>query len=373
MAVTLASLLTPRTRQQWRDALLVELRDAGFALALAPSGDNRRNVVELVAAGCAKLDEMVARIANGAFLSTAVGDWLALRAASGYDVTQKAAGLTVGTVRLTCAATAGPYVVGSGSLWVGRAATGSQPARRYQNTTGGTLAQGGSLDITVVAEAPGSAYDLGNGQINTLFTSLSGVSVSNPAVGLTGTWITTPGTDVEGNEALRARCRAKWSTLGRGANESAYAYIATTAAPEITRVKIHRGPGDGTLDVVVAGATGIVSTTAATAAQAAINAQCPVTDAATVVRATVLSVVPTGTVYCRSAQLVAAQGSAETARAALVAALDIGEPLDIGAIYAVLRQPGVTDVDLSTPAGDTAVTGYQIAGLDLSSLAWVAV
>lgn len=376
MAVTLATLLTPRTRAQWRDLLLLELRDAGFALALAPSGDSRRNAVEFTAAALAKADEMVSKIAAGAFLETVVGDWLTLRARSGFDTERKAAGMTVGTVRLTCASTAGPYTVGVGGVWVGRAASGSQPARRFQNLTGGTLPQGGYIDVQVSAEAPGSAYNLGNGQITTLFTGLSGVSVSNPGFGVNNTWntwITTQGTDEEGTDPLRARCRSRWGTIGRLANDSAYAYLATTASAEITRVRVYRGAGDGTVEVVVAGATGAVSESARAAADAAITAQRPSTDAHTVTRASVLSVVPTGTVYCRSASLAAAQAAADAARLAYLAAADIGAAVDLGAIYVCLRQPGVTDVDLVTPTGDTALSGYQVPGLDFSSLVWVAV
>lgn len=373
MAVTLASLMTPKTRPQWRDLLLTELGAAGFAVSLAPSGDSRRNAVEFVAAALAKADEMVSKIAAGAFLDTALGDWLTLRAKGGWDIDQQPAGIAVGTVRLTCAATAGPYTLGAGGVWVGRAASGSQPARRFQNLTGGTLASGSYLDVSVAAEAPGSAHNLGVGQITTVFTGLSGVTVSNPAVGLTGTWLTTPGTDAEGAEALRARCRSRWATLGRGANDAAYAYIVTTASAEITRVRVYRGPGDGTVEVVVAGATGAVSTSAQTAAQAAVTAQQPTTDAPTVTRATVLTITPTGTVYCRSAQLAAAQASADAARLAFLATADIGTAVDLGAIYALLRQPGVTDVDLVTPSGDTVLSGYQVPGLDFSSLAWVSV
>lgn len=373
MAVTLASLMTPKSRPQWRDLLLTQLGAAGFAVALAPSGDSRRNVVEFVAAGCAKLDEMVSKIAGGAFLGTAVDEWLTLRAKGGWDVDRQPAGIAVGTVRLTCAATAGPYTLGAGGVWVGRAASGSQPARRFQNLTGGTLASGSYLDVSVAAEAPGAAYNLGLGQITTVFTGLSGVSVSNPGPGGGASWLTAPGTDDEGPEALRARCRSRWATLGRGATDAAYAYIVTTASAEITRVRVYRGAGDGTVQVVVAGATGAVSSSARTAAQAAVAAQQPTTDSPTVTRATVLTITPTGTVYCRSAQLAAAQASADAARLAFLATADIGTAVDLGAIYALLRQPGVTDVDLVTPSGDTVLSGYQVPGLDFSSLVWVSV
>lgn len=375
MAVTLASLLNARTRVQWRDLLLTELTAAGFAVALAPSGDNRRNVVEFVSAGLEKVDRVIAAIAAGAVLRFAQSDWLHLRAESGYDVEFNRATVTRGTVRLTCALTAGPYVISGGTLWVGRAASGSVPARRYQNVneTPLALASGGFVDVPVSAEFPGSAHNLGIGLINTLFTSLSGVSVSNPAIGLTGDWITTRGTDDEADEALKTRARARWGTLGRGGNDAAFVYIAATASPEVSRVRVYPGPGDGTVLLVLASPTGGVSGAAVAAVQASLASLKPLTDAPAVRSATVTTVAVLGTVYARASRLAAAQTEADAKRLELLATLDIGEGVDLGALYEILRRPGVTDVDITQPAGDTAIAYDAVAGIDLSAVVWVGV
>lgn len=379
---TLADLLTPRTRVQWRTLLLSELEAAGFAVSLAPANDNRRNAVEMFAAGLAKVDETVAKIAAGAFLGTAVGDWLRLRAKSGHDVDYKQATQTRGTVRLTCASTAGPYTIVAGQVWVGRAANGALPARRYQNTTGGALPSGGTLDVTVIAEAPGSAYNLAVGQITTLFSGLSGVSVSNPGSGSPAQWITSAGTDDEADAALTQRARDKWGTLGRGANEAAYRYIATTASSEVTRVKVVAVPGDGTLRVYLAGPLGGASSGAVTTVQAALDTLKPLTDRPTAVAATNTTVAALGTVYVRAAQLAAVQAAVERERLAMQAALDIGDPVDLAELNAILKRPrdatglvvpGVTDVDLTSPTGDTVVASTAVAQLDFTGLTWATV
>lgn len=379
---TLADLLTPRTRVQWRTLLLTELQAAGFAVSLAPSGDNRRNAVEMFAAGLAKVDEVVAKVAAGAFLGTAVGDWLRLRAKSGHDVDYQQATQTRGTVRLTCAATAGPYTIAAGDVWVGRAAVGALPARRYQNTSGGALASGGTLDVAVIAEAPGTAYNLTVGQITTLFSGLSGVSVSNPGSGSPAQWITTAGTDDEADAALTQRARDKWATLGRGATDAAYRYIATTASSEVTRVKVVAVPGDGTLRLYLAGPLGGASNGAVTTVQAALDALKPLTDRPTAVAATNTTVAVLGTVYVRAAQLAAVQAAVERERLAMQAALDIGDPVDLAELNAILRRPrdanglvvpGVTDVDLTSPTGDTTVASTAVAQLDLTGLTWTSV
>lgn len=379
---TLADLLTPRTRTQWRTLLLTELSGAGFAVSLAPTNDHRRNLVELVAAGLAKVDETVAKIANGAYLSLATGDWLSLRATAGFDVTPKVATQTRGTVRLTCAVTAGPYTIAAGDVWVGRAASGATPARRYQNTSGGALASGGTLDVTVVAESPGTAYNLGVGQLTALFSGLSGVAVSNPGSGSPAAWITTAGTDDEAADPLRARCRDRWATLGRGATEAAYAYLATTASDEVTRVKVVAVPGDGTLRVYLAGASGGASAGAVTTVQGALATLAPLTDRPTAVAATNTTITLTGTVTVRTAQLAAVQAAVETERLAMQASLGIGDPVDLAELNAILRRPrgtdglvvpGVTDVDLTAPTGDTTVAATAVAVLDFTALVWVSV
>lgn len=376
---TLSDLLTPRTRVQWRTLLLSELSAAGFAVSLAPSGDNRRNVVELVATGLAKVDETIGRIAAGGLLDYAVGAWLTLRARSGYSVEAKTATVTRGTVRLTCASTAGPYTITPGTVWVGRAASGAVPARRYQVLVGGALASSGYLDVTVGAEFPGSAFNLGNGQITQLFTGLSGVSVSNPGPGGGASWITTPGTDDEGTEALRQRCRDKWSTLGRGATEAAYRYLATSASAEVSRVAVIRGGGDGTLRVVLASPTGAVSSDAVTDVQSIIDELRPITDDPTAESAVVTVVNAQGTVYVRASQLAAVQAAADAERAALVASLAIGEDVDSAALDAILRRPrgvdglvvpGVVDVDLTYPTGDVAIAADHVADISFAGITW---
>lgn len=365
---TLADLLNARTRRQWRDLLLGELRDAGFAVSLAASGDNRRNAVEMVAAGLEKVDQVIAALANGAFLGTAVGDWLKLRAKSGFDVDAKLATMARGTVRLTCASTAGPYAIVAGAVWVGRAAVGAIPARRFQNTSGGALVAGGYLDVAVSAEAPGTAYNLGAGQIATLFSGLPGVSVTNDS-----DWLTSPGTDDEATDPLRQRARDRWGTLGRGANDAAYRYIATTASAEVTRVRVYPGAGDGTLEVLLASDTGGVSSGAVSDVQADVERLAPRTDVPTVRSVVVSTITLLGDVRVRAAQLAAAQAAADVERLAFLKSLDIGDAIDLGAIYAILRRPGVIDVDITQPPGDTAIAYDAVAGLDFSALVWTGV
>ena len=237
---------------------------------------------------------------------------------------------------------------------------------RSTNTSAVVVPSGGSTDpITVKAESPGVDY---NG-------SSSGLAIVTPAyAGLSiaaGTWPSVSGQDEESDASLRARCRARWSTLGALLNLDGYAYHATTCpdAPTVTRARVEPGPGDGTLTVYVAQSSTAATSPQVAAVQAYLDGKKPVTDTPTVVAATAVPVVITGTVRVRSASYntTANRTKASDAVAAYFAGLGIGDDVDLGAIYAAIRSAdGVVDVDLTTPSGDTAISTSEIATLAYS-------
>jgi uncharacterized phage protein gp47/JayE len=203
----------------------------------------------------------------------------------------------------------------------------------------------------------------------------SGLAIITPAyAGLTiaaGTWPSVSGQDEESDASLRARCRARWSTLGALLNLDGYAYHATTCpdAPTITRARVEPGPGDGTLTVYVAQSSTVATSPQVAAVQAYLDGKKPVTDTPTVVAATAVPVTVTGTVKVRSASYNTEtnRNKARDAVAAYFAGLGIGDDVDLGAIYAAIRSAdGVLDVDLTSPSGDTAISTSQVATLAYS-------
>ena len=83
-----------------------------------------------------------------------------------------------------------------------------------------------------------------------------------------------------------------------------------------------------------------------------------------------------------AAQLAAVQAAVERERLAMQAALDIGDPVDLAELNAILKRPrdatglvvpGVTDVDLTSPTGDTVVASTAVAQLDFTGLTWATV
>jgi hypothetical protein len=180
MTVTLSQLLTTRTVAQIKADLIATLQTEGVATSDWSVTAIERAFVELESVA---LNDLVAgtipAMAAGGYLSTATGAWLTLLASEFYDIERTAAVSTVGTVTLTCSATAGPYTIAANQLWF-QATVGGE-VFRYYNTTGGVLASGGTLAVTVQAEIADEDYNVAANTITTMLTPLPGVTCTNSA------------------------------------------------------------------------------------------------------------------------------------------------------------------------------------------------
>ena len=372
MVASVAELIVARTADAIVTEQLAVLDGEGFPVTAWQSGSAPRDLVKADATAMARLDASVAALAKAAFLDDAEGDWLTLVAASRFDNDRVLATYTEGYVRVACASGAGPHTISAAQLLI------TDGTRRWRsiNTASVTVASGSYQDIKVRAEIAGDEYNIASGATLTVVApALAGLSVTNP-VYADGTWITLAGADDESDASLRARCRARWGTLGRGANDAAYRYLARTGhayEAQVTRVYVAWGPGDGTLTVYLAGPTGAVSGTVVNAVQAWINENKPGTDNATVASVTAVLVTVSGTIYLPAAyDTTANRALATDALTAYFAGLDVGQDPDLGAIYhALYSAAGITDIDLTSPSGDTAVNNGQVATLVIS-LTWVA-
>jgi len=179
MAVpTLAELLDALTPDEIMAALLAKLQAGGFPTTDWSSGAPERTFTEAEAASQEPLWDLVASIAAGGHIDLATGRWLTWLAYNRYNLTRDVAVSTVGTIRLTCSASAGPYTITNNTLEFQGAG-----GNLYTNTAGaGVLASGGTLDVTVTARSPGA--DEGNDGADTIVlmtTPLPGVTCTNPA------------------------------------------------------------------------------------------------------------------------------------------------------------------------------------------------
>src|SRR5262249_36462305 len=138
------------------------------------------------------------------------------------------------------------------------------------------------IDIDIRAGEVGASSTAAPNTITEFVTKLLGVEVTNaaPLVGL----------DAESDAALRVRCRDSLGALSPNGPPAAYRYWAKTAKRAdgspvgVTRVRLMPPPGDGSMQMYVASATGPVSG----------NANDPSTDLGAVNKAIQENAVPYG-------------------------------------------------------------------------------
>lgn len=369
---TYAALQTATTADAYLTQLLATLASNGFPATAWQSGNAGRTLARADAEALADLRAVVADVVKGGYLDTATGDWLTLLAAGVFDLDRVTATYAVGEVTLTCSASAGPYNITAAGLVV------SDGTRRWRSTNTGllTLASGGTLTVGVKAESPGTAYNITGDGVNGIDTivspALAGVTVS-----AVSSWLTTTAVDDETDAELRARCRLRWSTLGRGANLDAYVYNALNAGVSaVTRAQCVPGGGDGTLVVYIAQSAATATSPQVAAVQAYIDGVAPVTDAPTVTAATAVTVNITATIYVLAASDSTANRTLATdALSAYINGLDLGDAtVDVvklgAAIYAAA---GIRDVDVVIPAADVSISAGQVAVPGTYTLTWTTV
>jgi uncharacterized phage protein gp47/JayE len=377
MPYTLASILTPRTPTQVRDAMLASLGSAGFPVTSWREGGAARTLVEVAAEGVSQAWALAAALANGALLSRAEADWLTELARSHYQVERQPATFAAGYVRLTAAAGAGPYNIGAAALVV------SDGTRYYRSTNTATVVvpAGSHVDVPVRAERAGTAYNQPTLGI-LVSPALPGVTVTSPAWGGGASWRTVDARDEESDAALRARCIARWATLASGFTRDAVTYWCTSATftdgtpVGCTRVGFGAVDGMGGYIVYVAGASGALGATGRARVQAVLNERKPITDTPSVIDATQVTLTVAGTVQFKSGFNTASNQSAvDAAIKAHVNGKGIGDPapIDLGALYASIYSAvpgGVQNVDLASPPGDAPIAPGTVVVADTAGLSF---
>jgi uncharacterized phage protein gp47/JayE len=325
-------------------------------------------LVELIAQCHAELSRTISGIAAGGLLLYAEDDWLDLLAASVYGFEREEGTAAEGVVTLTNA-TASPVPIALGAVWVG-----TSGGLRYNNITSGTLPASSTLSVTVRAEAVGTAYNVANGAVGTLYTSLPGVTVSNSPV--SGTWISVAGADRETDAVLRARCQARWPSLGTGATEEVYRLWAQTADASATRVTARASVATpGNLDILLASNAGGVSGATVTAVQAYVTARAPLCVVPVVASASAYSWGLTVTVYVEAGYGDAAETGVQAALQAYSLSVPIGGTIYYTAVIEALQSPdgvrncvvtGMGPSGVGTP-GDISLSSTQVSVIDVST------
>lgn len=362
---SLASLLVQETKAQIYARGLAVAQAFGLPVTSWAPGDPTRTLYGFLAKILSDLEVNVAGYLSSGFLDYASGDWLTILAKEGVYNIDRVPATFAGTSVVLTNNGGGLYVIEPGDLVVKSPTNG----RTYTNTSGGTLASGPTttLPLDFVADEAGSASSAGPTEINTLVTSLLGVTCSNPTAAV--------GLDAEQDQPLRDRCRAKLATLSPNGPSDAYNFVvrtpSLTGSSEITRSRTSRDSTTGSVTVYVAGASGAVSGSAITAAQTAVERYAtPLCITPTVVNCTSVSIAVTYEIWLYEAvgeDDASIKATIETALAAMLAARPIGgdviPPATTGALYHSLiartisaAYPTTTfRVQVTSPAADTAL------------------
>lgn len=362
---TLQDLLTPQTADEQKSTLLAALQAVtpAFPVTSWLEGGIARTLVELFAEGLAQMSQLVANVAAGGFLLLASGDWLTLVAEQVYEIERNEAQYTQGTCQLAAVPTSSGATITPGQL----VATTSS-GLRYSNTNGGTLAPGGTLNLTFKAESPGAAYNVGVGTITTLSTPLPGVAINNPDLG-GGTWITSQGADEETDASLQARCQARWPSLGSAPTDSPFDLWAKTASATVTRTKVlPDSTTPGQVDVYLAGASGSVGAGTVAAVQAYIDPRVPGPSMTCVVSdSTNEPILVEATLFVKAGYEDTALAAANSNLTAYFNTVDISGEIYESDVISDLQSPtGVRNIELTVLARQSIGSG--VGDIDLSAI-----
>ena len=368
---TLASLLVSETKAQIYTRGLAVADAIGLNTSSWVAGDPTRSLYHFLADALSRLESMVAGFVGSGFLDYAEGDWLTLLAEQFYGVTRVEATYASTTVTLTNAGGA-VFVLEVGDVVLKSTSSG----KTYTVTAlpiGDTLAAGGTLDVEVTADEPGSDSSALATEINALVTTMLGVTCSNATAAV--------GLDEEEDESLRDRCRAKLGMLSPNGPSDAYNYVVKasdlTGVTDITRARTVGDSATGDVTVYIAAADGAAALASVTAAQTAVEAwAAPICVTPTVVNATEVTIPVTYQVWLYTSvgeETTTIEAAIATALEEMFAARPIGGDVisGTGKLYQSLIVSTIKGVypahtfrvSVSAPAGDTTLAISKVAVL----------
>jgi uncharacterized phage protein gp47/JayE len=261
--LSLRQLLTPVTVEQVRATCLELLDSVGFQATAWESGDAPRTLVELFSTLVSDITYSIADIAAGGYPGLAAGPYADLLGEFFFNLKRIQPSRGVGLMVLHSDAAAPPHTFAANELTVSDADNDS--ARTYTVQTGGTLAPGATMIVTVIANAAGVDSNIAPNTPTLVLriVPLLGVTVTNPPQPPTtpaNTWLTAPGTDKETDGKggrYNARMMGRWDRLAPlGNTKGAYRAWVLEALPAVTRIIVQNGTAPLAIRIVCATAVG---------------------------------------------------------------------------------------------------------------------
>ena len=263
------------TREEARDEILELLDEVGFAATSWQEGSIPLALVEIGAWVWSKGTEWAVTVKKNSFNETAEDAGLDSFSRSHYQNTFREARAEQHLVTLTCADDEGPHTIEAGAFQAkntnGYTFTNALDELNdppvYPTSYPLILPAGGSVQIILKADLPGDESVTALGLLNTIITTLTGVTMTDSQVLVSGT-------AKESNASLRKRNSLKWALLPQmGLIDDSVEALARDASEAVDRVYVDstNPRGQGTLDVWITGAQGDVGTVDKTAVKIAIQ------------------------------------------------------------------------------------------------------
>lgn len=259
--LTLKQLTSEVTEDEALTTILGILTQIGIQATSWQPGAIQLTFMRLIARVWSTASTVVRQITEAGFVKLSTGDFLTLIARHVFELERLEAQATIGTILLTNSAGAPTHTWAAGDIIVADAPTGTTTANAYSITVGGTLNPGVATAYAFKAQVAGQKANIAPGTTLYLWTPLVGVTATNPALlPASNTWVTTPGSDLEADPRLMARCVGRWSKLSYSNTDGTYRAWALDAVPALTRVTIGSAPGDGRVNIIGATALGAITT-----------------------------------------------------------------------------------------------------------------
>jgi hypothetical protein len=371
MSVSLATLLIQQTKEQLYTLGLDVAESVGVDTSTWQAGDPTRSLYHIEAETLSSLEAMVVGFIASGFLDYATGDWLTILAKQVFNVDVPGATFATTTITLSNGG-GGFYDIDANDLTFKCSLTG----KTYHNTTGGSLASGPgtTLDLDIEADEAGSDSSAGATEIDTMVTTLLGVTCSNATAAV--------GVDAQQEDTTRQQCRDKLGALSPNGPKEAYSYVARNSALTgtnvVTRVRVYPDSTTGEVTVYVASPSGAVGTSDLDLVTTAILTYAtPICITPTILSAENVEIDLEYDLWIyKNCNKTTAQVAAavETALKTMLANRPIGgdliPPATTGALYQSMIEstirgtfPQAFRCTITTPSGDTSLTNGQVAAL----------
>lgn len=391
---TYTEATTPTDADDALTSLLAQADALGVNVAGWDPVAPQRALFTLSARAVAHESDLRVALAKAGFLQAAatVGDDFFDEALTWYGETRLPATRAVWTLRVTCAASAGPYTIGvsSGEL-VAVANDGTEFVNTNERAT--TIAAGSTVNLEFTCSTAGTVGNQSGGNITRFVVGKPGLTVTNAAPAT----LDTTARDQESTGDAITRVLGKWGTIGAGWTLQSFDYWIPSWHTSITRWKVRDDSpaGPGTIQFILADSAGPATSPEIAAVLAGATARNfkPVgSGAVSVVAASSVTITVTGTIYGDGTNATLLQDAKDALdalkrgfpiggdedgkiRLDLIKAVLMGgawpstAPLEINGKTITLEGfTGAKYLSLSSPAADTSLAYNEIPTFNYSGL-----